>query len=288
MCLNHNTLAERFFAVEGMPGAGKTTSLIEIISELSEEFILFSETNPEPNAKWQDDEIEDQTNRYHQIWFDRMTSVDLLAQKSKSIFLFDRTYFSNLAFKYALDDLSGGHSYFSYLDLYERDLKEKKFSLIIILDVHPTIGYQRRLSLGNPIPFPWSEKQFLSCFRKFYLEELPKITSTPLIYIKTDSLSSSEVKTKILEILTSYTSCQERTQISLNNSEAEELLLNFGKEHQLGNKHSKLVNVFGCPTLYFSQHSIQIVDGKPVFINNKRLREVQEKITPFCNRIESF
>lgn len=269
-----NKLGRRFFAVEGMPGAGKTSSLLELIPELQEEFILLSETNPEPNANWQDREIEDQTKIYHQIWFDRMTSAELLSKKLNSIFLFDRTYFSNLAFKYALDVLSGSHSYSSYLNLYKQDLEEKKFSLIIILDVHPTIGYQRRLSLGNPIPYPWSEKQFLEAFRKFYLEELPKITSTPHIFINTDFLSLSEVKIKILEILTSYSKCQGKTQVSLSTCEAEELLLDFGKKHQLGAKHSKLVNVFGCPTLYFSQHSIQIVDGAPVFINNERLREV--------------
>lgn len=262
--------------IEGMPGAGKTTSLIELISELPEEFILLSETNPEPNARWQDNKIEDQTIVYHQIWVDRIDALKNFSKKSNYIFLLDRSYFSNLAFKYAFDILSCDNSYSSYFNLYKQELAEGNFSLIVVLDVDPMIGSYRRLKIDNPIPFPWSEKKFLEALRKFYIEELPKITQSQLIFINTDTLSPSEVKMEILKVLNSYFALNGKSRQFFQASQEEEILLEFGKKYNLGEKHSKLINIFGYPTIYFLRHSVQMVDGKPVFFNNNRLREIAQ------------
>ena len=264
-------------AIEGMPGAGKTTSLIQIIEELSEEFILLSETNPEPNHTWQEEDLQDQTQVYHQIWLDRMTTVEQFHKKSNFIFLFDRSYFSNLAFKHAFDFLQNSDFYSGYYRQFEKELKEKEFSLIIVLDVDPDIGYQRRLSVGDPIPFPWSEQKFLKGLRTFYLEELGRITKTPIIYINTDTFTPSETKAKLLQVIVQQTHFDGNARKILNDPQAENLLLKYGKEHHLGQKHSALINVFGYPTLYFLKHSLQFVDGEPLFFNNKRLKEIASK-----------
>ena len=55
-----NCFAMHKIAIEGMPGAGKSISLIDLISEFSDRCVLFSETNPEPNSKWQDFSASDQ------------------------------------------------------------------------------------------------------------------------------------------------------------------------------------------------------------------------------------
>lgn len=87
-------------AIEGMPGAGKSISLID----------LFSETNPEPNSKWQDFSASDQGDIFHSIWTTRMQLAGTLSEVMPCL-LFDRSYYSNLAYKYASDKYCGTNFY---------------------------------------------------------------------------------------------------------------------------------------------------------------------------------
>lgn len=261
-------------AIEGIPGAGKTTSLLTLIGELPANFILLSETNYEPVSNWQNHSINMQTDTYHQMWTKRMDYVERVSKYNKVVFLFDRSYFSNLAFKYALDYVLGTNDFERYLNLFYKDLQCKKFTLLIVLDVDPEIGYQRRCTLEEITPFPWCEKKFKEAFRTFYLAELPKLTSTPIIFINTDVMTPSEIKNNLKEILKPFKH-KNTPRIPFPNKEAITAnLLEFSRKYQLGKKHSDLINVFGYPTLYFQRHSIQMVNGTPVFFNNQRFSEI--------------
>lgn len=259
-------------AIEGMPGGGKTSSLISLISELPGDFVLFSETNPEANSDWKHLTVNTQGGVYHKLWVDRMDCVEKLSRNKDLVFLFDRSYFSNLAFKYALDALSNDGFFSDYFEIFRKDLEEKKFDLIIILNVDPRTSLNRRRTVDE-VPYPWSEKRFLEAFQEFYIEKLPKITSSPIVLINTDNLSQAETKLKIKEQLNLFSDTRNTKKYSYEN-QIERLFLEFAEQNQLGEGHSEVVEVFACPTMYFLQHSIQFVNGEIIFFNNKRLIEI--------------
>lgn len=275
-------LASHKIAIEGMPGAGKSTSLLELISEFSDRCILFSETNPEPNSEWQDFSASDQGDIFHRMWTTRMRCADALAERVPCL-LFDRSYYSNLAYKYASDRYCGTNFYSDYIEIFNRDLRDKQFSLIILLDVAPEIGLLRRHQLGDLIAFPWTEIGFLNEFRKFYTQELAKYAKCPIVTINTDNLSPSEVKSRIREELQKILGSPLEHHSVEFSEEIKNQMLEFAQEKMLGKYHSELINVFGHPTMYFRQHSIQFYDGRPAFLNNQRWEEIIHEITtPKC------
>ncbi len=271
-------LATHKIAIEGMPGAGKSTSLIDLISEFSDRCILFSETNPEPNSEWQDFSASDQGDIFHKMWTVRMYLADVLRDKIPCL-LFDRSYYSNLAYKYASDRYCGTNFYNEYIEIFNRDLRDKQFSLIILLDVNPEMGLLRRRQLGDIITFPWTEIDFLKEFRKFYTKELIKFATCPIVTINTDDLSPSEVRSRIREEIQKIIGIPLEHHTVEFTEDIKNQLLEFAQEKMLGKYHSELINVFGYPTIYFRQHSVQLYDGKPTFLNNQRWKEIIYEIT---------
>ena len=259
-------------AIEGMPGAGKSTSLLELINEFQDRCILLSETNPEPDAVWQDYSVSDQGDIFHQIWLTRMHLVDALEPITPCV-LFDRSYYSNLAYKFASDKYCKTTLYTDYVRIFNRDLRNKQYSLIIILDVSPEVGLARRHLLKDNIAYPWTEVGFLNEFRNFYINELIKFADCPILTICTDHLSTEEVKAKIrVEI-------EKTIGPRLNNKEYfsktdENQIIAFGQEMNLGPQHSQIINVLGFPTIYFRQHSVQIYKDRTLFFNNKHLKDI--------------
>lgn len=266
-------------AIEGMPGAGKTSALLKLIGQLPAEFILLSETNPEPNSDWLNGNLHDQTDVYHQMWIDRMNAVSKATENHDVTFIFDRSYFSNLAFKYALDALLDTHDFDEYLHLFKKDLLHQEFALIIVLDIDPEIGCKRREGLKEIIPFPWNKKIFMKAFRVFYREILPKITSRPIILINTDDMSPCETQNHLNKIFQFFRKNNTPRIACIDNDIAKATLLKFAQNNQLGVDHSEIVDVFGHQTLYFQRHSIQIDNGSPIFFNNQRLNDLIKKLT---------
>lgn len=271
-------LATHKVAIEGMPGAGKSTSLLDLISEFSDRCILLSETNPEPNSDWEDFSANDQGDIFHRIWTTRMHLADALSEKIPCL-LFDRSYYSNLAYKYASDRNCGTNFYNEYIEIFNKDLRDKQFSLIIVLDVNPEIGILRRYRLGDIIAFPWTEIGFLNAFRKFYTTELIKFATCPIVTINTDNLSPSEVKSRIREELQKIIGDPLKHHAIDFSEDIKKQLLDFAKEKKLGKCHSDLINVLGYPTMYFRQHSIQLYNRRPTFLNNQRWEEIIHEIT---------
>lgn len=273
-------LATHKIAIEGMPGAGKSTSLLDLIAEFRDRCILFSETNPEPDAEWKNFSASDQGDIFHQIWTTHMHLANALSGKV-SCLLFDRSYYSNLAYKYASDRYCGTNFYDEYVKIFNRDLKDQQFSLIILLDASPEIGLLRRHKVGDMIPFPWSEIGFLVELRRFYTEELIQFATCPIVVIDTNDLSSSEVKSRIREEIEKVIGVHVQHHSAEFSEEVKNQLIEFSQEKMLGNYHSELINVFGYPTMYFRKYSIQLHEGRPVFLNTLRWKEIlHEIITP--------
>ncbi len=256
---------------EGMPGAGKTSTLFELI-KLYPNCILLSETNPEPGMDWDMYSHKQKSHYFHTVWTERMaviTKVDI----AQRIFLLDRTFYSNLAFKYAFDSLTGSTDYKEYLEYYHKDLSKYAMNLVFVLDAEPSIGLNRRKKIDNTTPFPWNEPKFLQAFRDFYLHELKKIANAKLIYINTDKLSSVELQEKIQNVLKqSFNLVAEDHLQRLDDLDNLQTAVNFACELNIEGPSSSVINVLGMPTIYFQRHSIQVIDTKPVLFNNQQLK----------------
>ena len=71
--LNPSTLLHsKVIAVEGMPGAGKTSVLFDIAEELEGTCVLLSEMNLEPNSSWKKLSSKEQSHIFHNLWVDEV------------------------------------------------------------------------------------------------------------------------------------------------------------------------------------------------------------------------
>lgn len=266
-------------AIEGIPGGGKTSALIKLITKLSDQnFLLISETNPEPNADWQNDSALQQGDIYHSMWHERMLLVKKLEDRTHKNILFDRSFYSNLAYKYAMDKVYKTNMYSDYVEKYKKDLKYHEFDLIIVLDTSPEIGLNRRITSGEVVPAPWNNLDFLYALKGFYDQELTKLTQDKVVYITTDNIDMDKIQQTIASLATNH-SCPADSLDKLESSypgkeNAILLLEEFARKSNLGTLRSELIYIHGIPTIYYSKHSIQLVDGKAVFFNNKQLKDI--------------
>lgn len=286
-------------ALEGMPGAGKTSTLFRLISDLNNVCVVLSELNPTPSIlSWKKLSTKDQGQKFHHWWASRMKIMQRLSPHVKC-FLLDRTYFTNLAYAYAFDkfldkrrygaevqdkkryikEASDGKRYKEHKALFEKDFKNEYFDLLIILDVSPKNGLIRRNKINDKIPWPWFEEIFLSFLREFYHLELPKFFNGEILYIDTDQLSLNETIQRINDKLKSILKVQiNKKQINKYDLNAEKIINKFAEDNNLGIFKSAMVNVFEYPTIYFRKHSVQLVDGKPIFFNNNRLEFIADNL----------
>jgi thymidylate kinase len=287
-------------ALEGMPGAGKTSSLLHLVSELEGTCVVLSELLPEPTADWSILTIINQGRIYHDLWVSRMEVVRKLSPYT-NCFLFDRTYFTNLAFAYATDNFLKNKKYIkeaknkkryvnepSYEGIFNelkqltlRDLKNEKFDLIIFLDISPTTGLARRNKINDSIPWLSSEKVWLGFLREFYHKELPKFYKGKIIYINTEKYSLDETLQKIKTYLKDeidIKSCLCTAKNKEVDQNSEEYIVNFGKNYNLGPYRSEVVHVYGYPTIYYRKHSIQLVNGQLRWFNNHQLNLISKDL----------
>jgi thymidylate kinase len=258
-------------AIEGMPGTGKTSSLLDIIGRHSHNITLLSETNPEPGEDIYSLNQNEQTNYFQQLWIERMKLIRGIPYRIN--FLLDRSFYSNLAYIYAKSKYDADGSYQAYLDRFLKEFQGEEIDLLIILDASPEISLNRRKILGEPIPHPWNKIKFLEYLRHFYHCIMPKLVTFPIITINTDTLSLKEVTTKVEDVLKRHHILSDSKDVQANDHLLKSFL-SFAHENGLGNMHSKVVDVFGYPTIYLQRHSLQKVNNKFVLFNNRRLHEV--------------
>lgn len=259
--------------VEGMPGAGKTSLLTSLIDQTNCAYLLLPELNPTPQeAQELTGKLEEHIwEFYHHLWVERLS----ITQNSSldELILFDRTYFTNLAFTFAQ-----GQSQTDYLlrkTLVKKEFSSFSFDLMIILDVSPKEGLRRRLENRDSPPYPWSELSFLEKLRRFYYEELPNIYAGPILYISTECMSKDEVRQTIQHhLIKSFKDrVVHRPQSTITDLDRR-IILNYARKKQLGQAYTQGTNVLGYPTIYFRQHAIQLHSNQLFFLNNSRLRQI--------------
>lgn len=264
----------KIIVFEGMSGAGKTTVLSTMAEDFENACILLSEMNLEPHSPETMNPTEKKTDLFHCLWVERMR---LLKDYNhlELCFLFDRSYFSNLAFIYALDSINNTFNYRIYKKLFEKTFCERNLDLMLVLDTAPETGLKRRQLRGDNIPWPWSNLAFLEAIREFYKKELPNISQEPIKYINAETEKHElirDVKSELKKVIkkednffSSYT---------IPDNKQLEILFDFEANNRLGKASTRLINVLGTPTLYFLKHSIQLEQGHPVFFNNPQLDHI--------------
>ncbi len=100
-----------------------------------------------------------------------------MPERIKAVLL-DRSFYTNYAYKFAIDKDRNDLEFSKYVQLFHKDFDNQKLDLIIFLDAKPETGLLRRAIRGDKISDPWKEIKFLNEFRNFYLYELPKLTDT--------------------------------------------------------------------------------------------------------------
>lgn len=255
--------------LEGMPGAGKTSYLTKIIRLFDYNTILLPELNPvgkyiinNSNNSWQ---------LYHKLWQKR---IKIINDKARHLnILYDRSYFTTLAFTYAMNDKTG---YLEQKDAINRDFFYKDFDIIIVLDVLPEIGLQRRIKNCDVPIYPWNNLEFLARLREFYHEQLPNLYFGKLIFLDTSFLSLEETYLSLINTINLYFH-----NLIFNNSIPDETdkdtskinlsLINYAKNKNLGSPYTSIINVLGYPTVYFRQYAVQFDNNIALFLDNERL-----------------
>lgn len=251
---------------EGMSGAGKSSTIIALYPQLSKNFFVLPELNPELSSEFKNKSLLEQIQDYYHLWVKRMEIV----KQSKVDFIFDRSYFGSLAFSYAIDRLQGTNYYPPLLNQMRSSFDfQTDFDRILVLDVDPSVSIKRRKTGGMDNYWPWNTTDFLKYFRDFYLLELPKLTKIDIEYINTTNLFPSQVKTIILNKL-GITETIETTSFS---QIQKDLLVDYIETHCLGFLHSSPISLFGYPSIITETTCLQLDEkNHPIVLDNERLK----------------
>jgi len=291
ICMSCHVFSSTIIAVEGIPGAGKTTTLVRLAERLEGVGIILPEVNPEPHSDWQNLSNEELPEAYHNYWVERIKLLKHDFYKEQT-FILDRSYFSNLACVYALDKFIGTDLYSYRKSIMQQELHlNSDFDLVIVLNIElESLLKRKSQSLeANPWPWlerdpwPWNEPEFLGYLRDFYLLELPGLIGVGVQMLTVDGLSKEDVFENVLDLILSVSPLKSKS--SKVCDRCNQVLLDFAHQHYLGSPLSRPVIVFGNPTVYFEKHAIQMnSSGEVVFLNNDRIRmHTAENTTPLAH-----
>lgn len=254
---------------EGMPGTGKTSLLARLVQHLPNNCIFLPEVNLQNNSEYNKNKFVDV---YDELWKQRLEAI--LSGGVDRCFIMDRTYFSNLAYTYAI---GSNEEYVIKANQIKRDFSSLNFDLIIVLVASPETGLQRRQENNDNPPHPWDKIDFLYRLKKFYVEEFLKIYKGKYLYIYTDNMTIDDLEKKITTILSSYIKLNflNTTSTIEGKDLIKNKMLTFARDNHLGRPYTDVVNVLGYPTIYYRQHAIQNNENNEiVYFDTFRLRQI--------------
>ena len=194
-----NYKVEKIIALEGMPGAGKTTFINQYVN--SENIIFVPQLQIEENILNKDDM---ETSKQFLFAEQKKTEQLQALGKQYSEVVIDRTFFTTLAYCYARSKVSSTpEEYISLLRVYEGIKHTITFpTLVIFLDVSIGESIKRRLIYSEDIRYKnWFDPVFLGYLKEFYTTELKKFFPEVLLNIDTTDLKVDDVSNKINEVL---------------------------------------------------------------------------------------
>jgi len=250
--------------IEGMPGTGKSSILFDIISS-DDNYDLI----PELHLSDQDSGKKlDKSKLYHQTWKNRMKILDSDIDKT---FLFDRTYYSNLAFTYAHDKLKGGSLYNDMKNMIKNDMKTGNYDMMLLFDAEPETTLSRREYSEKEMESPWDNPEFLKHVREFFNEKIEEF-APGAIRINTENESLDSVEEKVNTFVPFDKGKKEN-----KNKNIERLLLNYARRNNMGEQHSPLVSFLDFPAMYFGRDCIIYKNNNVEHLDNNLLYNLFSK-----------
>lgn len=190
---------ERIIAVEGMPGAGKTTFIKKYIH---------NETASLPQLQIKNRRVLNADTLETSISFleteDYKTKqINILEEHSKEVVL-DRTFITTLAYCYARSKLNGKPE--EYASLFNMHSKIKHTitlpTHLVYMDVSVNKSLQRRNAFSRDERYKnWFNPTFLGYLKEFYDIELKKVLPLTPLYIDTSNLTRDEVFRSVKKML---------------------------------------------------------------------------------------
>lgn len=201
--INNNSVnsyqLEKIIALEGMPGAGKTTFINQYTN--NENIIFVPQLQIEEKILSKDNV---ETSKQFLFAEQKKTEQILALGKQYSEIVIDRTFFTTLAYCYARSKVNNTQEeYISLLRVYEGIKHTIIFPThVIFLDVSIEESIKRRLSYSEDIRYKnWFDPVFLGYLKEFYNTELKKFFPEVLSHIDTNDLKVEDVANKINEVL---------------------------------------------------------------------------------------
>lgn len=164
--------------MEGLPGAGKTTSLEYMASS---GFTTIPEiVSPEP------------VNATEEFFMQNDLKKQRLADGAKGVAVMDRNFTSTLCYNFNHDKMFGSSNYKAIADRVERSLtigELRQPDLYVLLVCAISTSLTRQSKSNSPV---WSNDAFLKDVRLFYLSRIGQ-SGCPYVVINTDTHAPDEV-----------------------------------------------------------------------------------------------
>lgn len=201
--INNNSInsykLEKIIALEGMPGAGKTTFINQYVD--NENIIFVPQLQIEENILNKDNM---ETSKQFLFAEQKKTEQLQALGKQYSEIVIDRTFFTTLAYCYARSKVNNTpEEYISLLRVYEGIKHTIIFPThVVFLDVSIRESIKRRLAYSEDIRYKnWFDPVFLGYLKEFYTTELKKFFPEVLLRIATTDLKINNVANEINKIL---------------------------------------------------------------------------------------
>jgi thymidylate kinase len=251
-----DTVNGRIIAIEGLPGAGKTTCFHRLIAAYAEDGrVFFHEANPPPGLRFFSTSPHWRRTYYHRLWQGRLATAAELLTEGKTVF-FDRTFLSNVAYLHASCD----PAYRPTVEHFRRATRScVGKSLLLVIDLPVEVILRRKFALGV-LPPPWCHPHFLERMRDFYHRILPRLCGDgqPVVHLD-GRLSRATLAAMVKALVADHTGLSQRGEpIRRQRHPDENRLLCRARELSLGGCHSPVVRQLGRPTMFFRNHALWV------------------------------
>lgn len=191
---------EKIIAIEGMPGAGKTTFIKKYIRNRKISSLPQLQIG---NKKILNADTLETSRSFLKTEIYKTERINILSKHAKEIML-DRTFITTLAYCYARSKLNGKpEEYTSLLNTYNEIKHTITFPThLVYMDVSINKSLQRRNAFSRDGRYKnWFNPIFLGYLKEFYEIELKKILPLTPLHIDTSNLTSNEVLESIKKML---------------------------------------------------------------------------------------
>lgn len=193
-------LVNKIIALEGMPGAGKTTFIKNYLDH--REKVFLPQLQIENKQILHKNNLE--TSRQFLITEKNKTNLINKIGENHSEIIMDRTFITTLAYCYARSKMNDTpKEYEKLLDFYMKTKNKITFPThVVYIDVSIEKSLKRRQAHSKDEKYQnWFNPTFLNYFKDFYKMELKKFLPVTLSYIDTSNLTLREATKRINKII---------------------------------------------------------------------------------------